>query len=286
MHPRTVYYLFHGLMMLGMTCMAVSYVPFLLSLGLAISDVALINVCFWSVIVILEVPTGLLADSRSRAVSMKLGIIFVFLGVMLYVVAADFAWVLAAELISGVGMAFISGAEEAWIVDALIRRGESDIRRKVFATAAVIRGLAALVGGALGAFASAISLRFGFVLNAGILLAAVLVTLVTVHEEGESFVRLKEWDAFKKSLSLLRRLFSAWSCRSITTGRRFFWSAWALGACHTESRVHRLQFGSPWFGFLYIWDYPVPAYWCAGWPLTREGKGVGLSVPFFLPDSE
>ena len=82
---------------------AATYVPWLLSLGLSLSQVMLINTGFWLAIVLFEIPTGMLADARSRAWSLRIGFILPAIGMTIRFFADDFGEALASEIIDGIG---------------------------------------------------------------------------------------------------------------------------------------------------------------------------------------
>jgi MFS family permease len=107
-------------------------------------------------------------------------------------------------VIVGIGGAFVSGALSAWITDALIRRGEVGELRRVFATAGIVRGVAALGAGFIGAMVGAWSLRSAWLLDAIFLVIATLIALRSMRDEGEPVERITEWEALRKSMALVR----------------------------------------------------------------------------------
>ncbi|NQV90113.1 hypothetical protein HQ487_01760 [Candidatus Uhrbacteria bacterium] len=73
MSATRTYYVFTAFIYIGLGATVTAYTPFLQSIGLSLSQIALVNAIFWSVIILSELPTGMLADGRSRAYSLKLG---------------------------------------------------------------------------------------------------------------------------------------------------------------------------------------------------------------------
>jgi len=66
-----------------------------------------------------EIPTGVIADKYTRKLSMIIGAVISVLGVLVYVAYPSF-WIFAlGEIIWGLGMAFYSGADEAFLYDSL-----------------------------------------------------------------------------------------------------------------------------------------------------------------------
>jgi len=68
-------------------------------------------------VLLFEIPTGVLADLRGRRLSVITGIGAMGLAYTLMGASTSFWTILAAQSILGVGLTFVSGAQEAWIAD-------------------------------------------------------------------------------------------------------------------------------------------------------------------------
>jgi len=68
-------------------------------------------------IFILEIPTGVYGDVKGKKKSVLIGYIFTALGVATYTIIPNIYLFMFAEFLFAVGIAFISGAEEAWMYD-------------------------------------------------------------------------------------------------------------------------------------------------------------------------
>lgn len=204
MRAAHIYYLYDAIADFGLAMTVTAYSPFLLSLGLTLGEVSLLNAFFWLVAVLSELPTGMLADGKSRAWSLKMGCVFLMFGGFAYLFAEGFFTALIAECFVGVGMAFFSGAEQAWVTDALHREGRDHERRRVFATAGVIRGFVMVIGGILG---SLIALSHVRLIWLPLVFTAPLAWLV-VHKlmngQGEPIHKLTEMEALRASVLLLK----------------------------------------------------------------------------------
>jgi MFS family permease len=123
-----------------------------------------------------EVPTGVLADARSRTLSVQLGLLLIGLSLLLQGSLPVFGWILAAQVVWGTGYTFTSGAIEAWIADEVGAEGLTHVflRGRRFELAAMILG--SVAAGAVGA----LDLRLPLLLaGAGyVVLASVLVALM------------------------------------------------------------------------------------------------------------
>lgn len=89
-----------------------------------------------------EVPTGILADVRSRKLSVIIGVALVGLGFLIEGLVTNFWAILLCQVIWGIGATFTSGADEAWIADEL---GGKNLEQ-LFLEGAQIGQLGALLG--------------------------------------------------------------------------------------------------------------------------------------------
>jgi MFS family permease len=165
---------------------------FLLDAGLSNTEAFAANAFFTAGMVIFEVPTGIVADTRGRRTSYLIGTATLAVSTLSYLwmwqVSAPFwAWALASVFL-GLGFTFFSGAFEAWLVDALTftgyfrEKGKLDV---VLARGAIVEGFAMLGGSvAGGVLAQAIDLGAPYALRALILVLTFIVALVTMRELG------------------------------------------------------------------------------------------------------
>lgn len=205
MSAARVYYLFMALIHIGMGATVTAYTPFLQSIGLSLGQIGLVNTVFWTVLILSELPTGMIADGKSRAWSMKLGTLFYSGGALSYIFADSFLSAAVSEALVGIGGAFISGAGTAWIADALTREGKQEELRKVYATESLIKSVLMLVGGFAGASIALIDYRLiwaPFVVSA---LVASVVAHVFMNGKGEPLEYVSEFKAFSLAFAHLRR---------------------------------------------------------------------------------
>ena len=121
------------------TVAAVYYVTVV---GLNPFQLVLVGTTLMVVILLSEIPTGIVADVYSRRLSIIIGVFLIGLGFTIEGLIPRFAAVLASQLIWGVGYTFTSGANEAWIADEL---GEQQL------SPVYVRGAqASQLGGLLG----------------------------------------------------------------------------------------------------------------------------------------
>ena len=80
-------------------------------------QLVLVGTMLESVILLCEVPTGVLADVYSRRLSVIIGVFLIGAGFLVEGTFPVFGAILLAQVLWGVGYTFTSGAEQAWIAD-------------------------------------------------------------------------------------------------------------------------------------------------------------------------
>lgn len=157
--------------------------------GLTPFQLVLVGTVLEATCFVAEIPTGVVADLRSRKLSVLIGLVLIGAGALLY--AWPSFWpILAAQVVWGVGYTFVSGAAEAWVTDEV----GADAMQPVF-TRAHQWGLGCDIAGILLAGAVAVgagSLQapliaggLGFLLLAGVLMVLMQernFTPVPAHE--------------------------------------------------------------------------------------------------------
>lgn len=127
---------------------------FLLDAGLSNTEAFTANAFYTIGMVLFEVPTGVVADTKGRRASYLLGVITLLVTTVgyyfLWVIKADFIWWAIVSLFLGLGFTFFSGAVEAWLVDALEATGFKGQLDTVFARNQLVSGIAMLTGSVAG----------------------------------------------------------------------------------------------------------------------------------------
>ncbi|WP_432361562.1 MFS transporter [Sporosarcina sp. UB5] len=143
-----------------------------------------------------EIPTGILADVKSRKLSLIIGYILIGFGFMMEGIFPLFAAVIFSQIAWGIGYTFTSGAQQAWIADEI---GEER------ASLAFIRGAKV---GKLGQFiAIPLSILTGyFMINLPIVIGGICMLglavylLIFMEEKNFKPLRAGERDSTWKSM--------------------------------------------------------------------------------------
>jgi len=310
MNITKTYYLFVLSKDFGLAFTFASFVPYLLWLGLSYSEVAFINMVFAGVVFLGELPTGMFADSRSRVWSLRAGVWLWIIGSVFYALAQGVWTAALADGIFAIGNAFLSGARQAWITDALKKHGREKELRHVFGTTAMLSGIACVIGGALGVLLSSIHMRLiwpPLILGC---LVSLYIAYVHMKDDGEPAERVSEWEALKRSVKLLRQSHalswiliilvvtggfmtfnhywsplaqSLWGRGSLTWIWPLLYGSTALAGYLVRKHEHLERYGSSWIvtmlfcaggSLALVYFVPMP-FWILGMMMVHElSRGV------------
>ena len=148
------------------------------TVGLNPLQLVLVGTVLELAVLIFEVPTGVLADTYSRRMSVITGFFLIGVGFTLEGSVPVFVAVLVAQVIWGAGYTFISGALQAWIADEV---GGRDLGR-VYLRGEQADYLGSLVGVLASALLATVALRAPLLLG-GALTVALGATLIFLMPE-------------------------------------------------------------------------------------------------------
>lgn len=180
---------------------------FLLDAGLTIVEAFAANAFFTIGMVLFEIPTGVIADSKGRRISYLLGTLTLAITTFLYLVLAwthaPFVLWAIVSLFLGLGFTFFSGATDAWLVDALKFTKYKGQLEAVFGKAQIVGGIAMLTGSVGGGLIAQFSnLGVPYIVRAGLLVVTFVIALMFMKDLGFSPERgVKYTKAIKGILS-------------------------------------------------------------------------------------
>jgi len=173
--------------------------------GLSPLQMVLVGTALELTIFLCEIPTGVLADSKSRRLSIIIGTALAGLGFIVEGGFPLFAAVVAGQVIWGLGHSFSSGATQAWMVDEL---GEQQ-SRQAFVRGAQLEQLGGFLGIALGVGLGLINIQVAVVGGGlGLLVLAVFLALY-MPERGfrpTPSAQRQTWAAMGQTLGQARAL--------------------------------------------------------------------------------
>ncbi len=234
-------------------------VPFMESKGLDMQEILTLQAIFAAVIVLLEVPSGYIADVLGRKSTLVVGSLFYGVGNSLLVVADGFWGLAAFEICLAVGHSLVSGADLAMIYDTEVATGRrsAPVNRagrvigQLMAARSYSEGLASLCcslavvwGLQYAAWAQAL---VGWV---PVFIACSLIEPPRVHmprgSTGGNMLSIFRHLLFDSTL--VRQIFLALSLWSLST----FYSVWLVQKIWQNHELGLVHFGYLWGGLSVI----------------------------------
>lgn len=165
---------------------------FLLDAGLSNAQAFAANAFFTAGLMLCEVPTGVVADTRGRRLSYLLGTFTLALSTALYLLmwrvhGPFWGWALISMML-GLGFTFFSGAFQAWLVDALTETGyftQGGTLDAVLARGKIVEGIAMLCGSVAGGLiAQVTNLGVPYILRIVMLVISFTVAALFMRDVG------------------------------------------------------------------------------------------------------
>ncbi len=146
--------------------------------GLNLTQIMLLQSIYAICIVMLEIPTGAIADKVGRKTSLILSAIFGIVGFSIYGFGTGFLTFMIAEIILAFANTFLSGADSAFIYDSLKEAKKEDsfksVRGNVKSLAYLAAGVSAIIGGLV---AAKYDMRLTFFMSVGALILMLIFSL-------------------------------------------------------------------------------------------------------------
>jgi MFS family permease len=130
--------------------------------GLEMRHIFILQAIYSVSIVVLEIPSGYLADVLGRKITLVFGTILGFFGFLTYSFSFGFTGFLIAEIILGLGQSLISGADSAMLYDSLLETGKKDKYIKFEGRLVSIGNFAEALAGILGGLLATLSFRYPY----------------------------------------------------------------------------------------------------------------------------
>ena len=255
--------------------------------GLGMQDIFWLKSIYSVSIVVLEIPSGYLADVWGRKKTLLLGGVLGAAGFALYSFSYGFLAFVVAEIILGAGHSFVSGADSALLYDTLKsskKEGEY-IKQEGWITSA--GNFAEAIAGIGGGLLATLSLRMPFYFQFGV--AALAIPAALLLKEPELHVKLNR--SFRNILQTVQRTFSHRYLRSAillsaATGTASLTFAWFVQPYFQEAGLPLPMFGVLWTLLnLSVGVSSMFSFWVEGKLGQRNALLLiigGISMGFFL----
>jgi len=173
--------------------------------GLDALDIYILQGLFALAVVLLEVPTGTVADRLGKRTSLLWGSALIAACFLLYAISSTFWAFLAAEIVGAVGISLLSGADSALLYDSLRGLGREDEFQRREGAARAWQMIAIAACSVIGGFVGDVSLRATLWLSAVGPAVAFAIALLFTEVRSAEQERPSTWTLVAGSLRFLRR---------------------------------------------------------------------------------
>ncbi|MEM7801705.1 MAG: MFS transporter, partial [Chloroflexota bacterium] len=151
-----------------------------IEIGLSPMQLVTVGVILECMTLFFEIPTGTIADSYSRRLSIIGGYFLIGVGFLIEGLFATFFAVILAQVLWGIGFTFYSGAGDAWIADEVGTEKASQL----YLRGTQLSQVMSLIGVAVGAFTVEFGLKWPIILGSTIYLVMVPILMWYMSETG------------------------------------------------------------------------------------------------------
>jgi MFS family permease len=176
--------------------------------GFSLGQVTLLDVPFWSSIILLQIPAAAIADRWGRKPTLIGAAVAFSIAVTVFGLAENYVIILVSYLIWGIGFALMGGTESAFLYDSLKAVGKEDEYARAYGRTWGVAMAAGLAGTLLGApVADATNLSFPIVFSGGLAFLAVIsaLTFTEPAPEARTQQHLSYGRIIGDSIRILRR---------------------------------------------------------------------------------
>ncbi|HKI89738.1 MAG TPA: MFS transporter, partial [Draconibacterium sp.] len=149
--------------------------------GIGMQGIFMLKAIYSVAIVVMEIPSGWMADVWGRKKTLILGSILSSAGIFVYILSYGFWAFAVAEIILGVGYSFVSGADSAMLFDSLKAEKKSDRYVKHEGRITSAGNFAEAIAGIAGGFLATITLRTPFYFQFAVASMAIPAALTLVE---------------------------------------------------------------------------------------------------------
>jgi MFS family permease len=149
--------------------------------GLGSYELFVLKAIYSVAVVVMEIPSGWMADVWGRKKTLVLGSILGSLGFLIYSFSYEFWAFVAAEIVLGIGLSFISGADSALLYDSLKADNKTDKYTREEGRITSAGNFAEAIAGVVSGLLVYFSLRTPFYFQFGVAALAIPAALTLIE---------------------------------------------------------------------------------------------------------
>jgi len=176
------YLLISSIIRFSMNVTGSTYAIFLKEKGFDPLHINLVNLVFYVVMLIFEVPTGALADTWGRKNCVVAACLLAGVGLYWYATSTTFVSCATAEGLLALGGTLYSGAFNAWLYDTLKQKGSEQLAQPTFSLAYTIGHLTGVSAGVVGGYTATTDRAIPFYVGSAMSFVGVLLAFLVMRE--------------------------------------------------------------------------------------------------------
>jgi MFS family permease len=233
-------------------------VPYLASRGLTFTAILALQSLFSAIVILLEVPTGALADRLGRKWALAAGSLLMGAGALLFYGAWSMPRCAAAQALLALGMTLVSGPDSAWLYDRLVEGGAGERYRGREGTATAMKHVGTAVAFAAGGLLGRRDPGLPYLATAGVcLVAAVVAAALTEHPAARPAAA---WSGFARHMArAVTTSFSRARLRWAILYSAFIFVLLRVSLWLYQPYLHRAGYDVAAVGFIFAGVYLVAA---------------------------
>jgi hypothetical protein len=216
--------------------------------GLNSTQIFTIQAAFHLAVLLLEVPSGYLADVIGRKKTLVFGAIFFPLGLAFYAAGRSFAAFIFAEVLLAVSVSMRSGCDSALIFDSLRQLGRESEYKRFEGRSALLARTGTAVSSVVGGLLAAVFLRLPFLANIATALFMPSLALALAEPEREKRRSAEPW---RDILSICRYCLQQPHIRPVILFCGLLMASQLTGLWAYFLLYKDLGIGIGWFGILF-----------------------------------
>jgi len=218
------------------------------SLGLDMTEIYVLQSIFAFTIVLIEVPSGYLADLFSRKMLLVIGTLLGAVGFFTMGLASGFGDLVIAELLLAFGVSFMSGSDSAILYDTLLEDAQEEEFVKWNGRIMGIGNFSESAAGILGGLLAMISLSTPALVQGLLGLFSVSIAL-TLYEPERKKIKAKEsTENIRRVIRLIKenRSLFRWIIFSTVVSAVTLLIAWIVQEFFIQNKLDEKWFGLMW----------------------------------------
>ena len=254
-----------------------TYVAFMRAQDLSIAQISNLFSIQQILQAVFDYPTGTISDKIGRKKIMGYGFIVWGTGILLYAFAVNFWTFLPAMVFMALGLALISGAPSAWLVDQMIRHGIYEERNQILPKLQAGVRFFAIAASLASYFLVGVNQRLTIITAGCISIGAGIVALLFGQDnygrvKGNNIFRMLQLQAksFIKEEKLLLLSLRTIVCHVPFVAFVLFWQIYATEVIHIETK-YLAFFLLVFMVLLMLGNYAVSIF-------TRKISNLGTSI--------